>query len=63
MFRALVRALEESAELHRLRAHRGTVEEYIVMQLCHTYDLAQTSAKSKEVGKTGPTLLHSKVGR
>ena len=34
------------------------------MQLCHTYALAQTSAKSKEVGKTGPTLrpplfLHS----
>ena len=26
------------------------------MQLCHTYDLAQTSAKSKEVGKTDPTL-------
>ena len=65
MFRALVRALEES-ESHRLRAHTvGLLRSiYVVMQLCHTYDLAQTSAKSKEVGKTGPTLrpplfLHS----
>ena len=46
MFRALVRALEES-ESHRLRAHRGTVEEYIVMQLCHTYDLAHESERKR----------------